>query len=157
MRSSAVILRWNLAGSSFGTDESTSVPLANSIFPRWRIAATTLKIASWERERERRGVLFETSVFLRFHVRKKLGRGYLLLSAYSNNIHSSPCGKIIMGITYTNQFVATWLVKIVKWFRICQLVLLNFLSTLTNISPKSYEKKSAFQQDLTSCGAAQRR
>lgn len=53
MSSSAVILRWNLACSSFGTDESTSFPLVKTILPRWRIAATTLKIASYKRERER--------------------------------------------------------------------------------------------------------
>ena len=31
--SSAVVLRWNLAWSSLGTDESTSFPLEKSIFP----------------------------------------------------------------------------------------------------------------------------
>lgn len=46
MRSSATVLRWNFDLSSLGTDESTSFPLVNSMLPIWRIAATTLKIAS---------------------------------------------------------------------------------------------------------------
>ena len=54
----------------------------------------------------------------------------LFLFAYPNNVHCSPCGKIIMCITYANQFIAIWLVKIVKWFGVSQLVLLNFLLTL---------------------------
>ena len=50
MRSSAVVWRWNLDSSSSRTDESVSSDFANLMFPRWRIAATTLKIASWEEE-----------------------------------------------------------------------------------------------------------
>lgn len=34
IKSSAVVLRWNQDFSSFGTDESISFPLANSMFPR---------------------------------------------------------------------------------------------------------------------------
>jgi len=45
-RSSAVTLRWNLDFSSLMTEESISSPFANSIFPRCKIAAITLKIAS---------------------------------------------------------------------------------------------------------------
>lgn len=50
MRSSAVIWRWNWDCSSFKTAESLSSSFAKLILPRWRIAATTLKIASWERD-----------------------------------------------------------------------------------------------------------
>lgn len=47
MRSSAAVLKWNQDFSSLGIDESISVPLANSIFPRCRMEATTRKIASY--------------------------------------------------------------------------------------------------------------
>lgn len=60
MRSSAAVLRWNWAWSSFGIDESTSFPLANSILPMWRIAATTLKIASWDRGRDSERMVIPT-------------------------------------------------------------------------------------------------
>jgi hypothetical protein len=53
MRRSAVIWRWNLDSSSSTIAESLSSPLAKSMLPRWRIAATTLNIASCKRERER--------------------------------------------------------------------------------------------------------
>lgn len=46
MKSSAAVLRWNLDLSSLGAEESGSLPSPNSIFPKWRIAATTLNIAS---------------------------------------------------------------------------------------------------------------
>lgn len=138
MRSSAVILRWNLALSSFGTDESISFPLANSIFPRWSIAATTLKIASWERAREKsEGGPSYLNVTNKLKL--SLKRMNLFLVTYPNNFHCSPCGKIIMCITYTNQVIAIWLVKIVKWFRVSQLVLLNFLLTLTTLDEFSNE------------------
>lgn len=52
---------------------------------------------------------------------------YLLFLTYSNNIHGSLSGEIIMSITYTNQFIAIWLIKIVKWFRVSQLVSLFLL------------------------------
>lgn len=44
IRSSAVVWRWNTEASSARTDESSSD--LNLTFPRWRIAATSLKIAS---------------------------------------------------------------------------------------------------------------
>ena len=63
MRSSAVIWRWNLDCSSSRTDESVSSDFANLMFPRWRIAATTLKIASWEEgEGDLLLILLESSV-----------------------------------------------------------------------------------------------
>ena len=142
MRRSAVILRWNLALSSFGTDESISFPLANSILPRWSIAATTLKIASWERERERERESSEggpSYLFVINQLKLSLKRMNLFLVTYPNNFHCSPCGKIIMRIAYTNQVIAIWLVKIVKWFRVSQLVLLNFLLTLTTLDEFSNE------------------
>ena len=46
MKSSAAVLRWNRDFSSLGTEESASLPSENSTFPKWRIAATTLNIAS---------------------------------------------------------------------------------------------------------------
>lgn len=46
MKSSAAVSRWNQDFSSLGKDESTSFPFLNSMFPRCKIAATTLKIAS---------------------------------------------------------------------------------------------------------------
>jgi hypothetical protein len=46
IRSSAVVWRWNFESSSARTDESVSSDFSNLMFPRWRIAATTLKIAS---------------------------------------------------------------------------------------------------------------
>lgn len=47
LSNSAVVLRWNIDLSSLITEESISFPLENSILPKWRIAATTLNIASW--------------------------------------------------------------------------------------------------------------
>lgn len=46
MKSSAAVLRWNWDLSSLGIEESASLPSENSTLPRWRIAATTLNIAS---------------------------------------------------------------------------------------------------------------
>lgn len=46
MKSSAAVFKWNLDFSSLGSEESGSLPFENSILPRWRIAATTLNIAS---------------------------------------------------------------------------------------------------------------
>jgi len=46
IRSSAVVSRWNLESLSARTDESVSSDFSNLMFPRWRIAAITLKIAS---------------------------------------------------------------------------------------------------------------
>jgi len=120
MRSSAVVCRWNLALSSFGTDESTSFPLANSILPIWRIAATTLKMASWEQDDRTKQRGGEQSFYTL--ARKKLHslflKKYLIFLTYSNNIHSSPSGKIFTSITYVSQFIAFWLVKVVKRSRI---------------------------------------
>lgn len=45
IRSSAVVWRWNMESSSARTDESVSSDFENLMFPRWRIAATSLKIA----------------------------------------------------------------------------------------------------------------
>jgi hypothetical protein len=54
IRSSAVVSRWNLESLSARTDESvSSSDFSNLMFPRWRIAAITLKIASWEQGRRR--------------------------------------------------------------------------------------------------------
>jgi len=47
MKSSAAVLRWNWDFSSLGTEESASLPSVNSTLPKWRIAATTLNIASY--------------------------------------------------------------------------------------------------------------
>ena len=133
MRRSAVIWRWNLDSSSFKIAESLSSPLAKSMLPRWRIAATTLKIASWEREREReRGIItgFTAFICLTYAANKCFipqQKQYLLFLTYSNNIHGSLSGEIIMSITYANQFIAIWLIKIVKWFRVSQLVFLFLL------------------------------
>ncbi|WVZ01007.1 hypothetical protein V8G54_027076 [Vigna mungo] len=46
MNNSAAVWRWKSDLSSFNFEESTSFPLTKSMFPRWRIAATTRKIAS---------------------------------------------------------------------------------------------------------------
>lgn len=129
MRRSAVIWRRNLDSSSFKIDESLSSPLAKSTLPRWRIAATTLKIASWERERD---IIPGFTEFIRLTYADKKWldpqqKHYLLFLTYSNNIHGSLSGEIIMSITYTNQFIAIWLIKIVKWFRVSQLVSLFLL------------------------------
>lgn len=115
MRSSAAIWRWNLDLSSFRIDESISFPLANSTFPRWRIAATTLKIASWQRKTS----YSNFTLFISNDATNKLRnpRLYLVLLTYSHNIHSSPSGKIVLSITYTDKFIATWLIQIVKRFR----------------------------------------
>lgn len=51
----------------------------------------------------------------------------LFLFANSNNIHSSPCCKIIMSIAYTDKLVALGLVEIMKGLWMAQLVLFNFL------------------------------
>lgn len=51
LRSSAVMLRWNLDFSFLMTEESTSSPFANSTFPICKTAATTLKIATWNRSK----------------------------------------------------------------------------------------------------------
>lgn len=131
MRRSAVIWRRNLDSSSFKIDESLSSPSAKSMLPRWRIAATTLKIASWERERER-DVIPGFTAFIRLTYADNnwldpQQKHYLLFLTYSNNIHGSLSGEIIMSITYTNQFIAIWLIKIVKWFRVSQLVSLFLL------------------------------
>jgi len=48
MNNSAAVWRWKSDLSSFNLEESTSFPLTKSMFPRWRIAATTRKIASCE-------------------------------------------------------------------------------------------------------------
>lgn len=45
--SSAAVWRWYTDFSSFNLEESTSFPLMKSMFPRWRIAATTRNIASY--------------------------------------------------------------------------------------------------------------
>jgi len=46
IKSSAAALRWNLAFSSFITDESTSLPFTKLMFPRWSTAATARNVAS---------------------------------------------------------------------------------------------------------------
>lgn len=46
IKSSDAVLKWNQDLSSSGSDESVSMPLTNSMFPKWRVAATTRKIAS---------------------------------------------------------------------------------------------------------------
>lgn len=43
---------------------------------------------------------------------------YLIFFTYSNNAHSSTGGKILMSIIYISQFIALWLIKVVKQFRI---------------------------------------
>jgi hypothetical protein len=50
--SSATVLRWTIDFSSLNLEESISFPLEKLMFPRWRIAATTLKIASLRSERD---------------------------------------------------------------------------------------------------------
>lgn len=107
MRSPETILRWNLDLSSFITDESISFPLAKSILPRWRIAATTLKIASWRKESEDKRVH-------NFNYINTCWKEYLLLFSDSNNIHSSPSGKVVLCVTHTNQIKALRLIKIME-------------------------------------------
>lgn len=51
----------------------------------------------------------------------------LLFFTDSNNVHRSPSGEIVVGITHTSQFMAFWLVEIVKCFWVSQLILLNIL------------------------------
>lgn len=63
MNSSAAVLKWNKDFSSLGTDESISFPFENSMLPRWRIAATTLNIASWEWKKVVRRKILETFYF----------------------------------------------------------------------------------------------
>ena len=62
LRSSAVIWRWKLDASSAKTDESDSSDFVNLMFPRCRIAATILKIASGEEE----GWIFITSYYSKY-------------------------------------------------------------------------------------------
>ena len=52
---------------------------------------------------------------------------FLFLFANSDNIHSSPCRKIIMSIAYTDKLVAFGLVQIMKGLWMAKLVLLNLL------------------------------
>lgn len=92
------------------------------------------------RERERESSEGGPSyLFVINQLKLSLKRMNLFLVTYPNNFHCSPCGKIIMRIAYTNQVIAIWLVKIVKWFRVSQLVLLNFLLRLTTLDEFSNE------------------
>lgn len=58
------------------------------------------------------------SILARTKLNPCLWNKYLIFVTYSNNTHSSTGGEILMSIIYISQFIALWLVKVVKRFRI---------------------------------------
>ena len=97
IRSSAAVFIWDLDSLSFGSDESGSLPFVSSILPKWRIAATTLKIASWNRVKQTYQRKPNAKVLNRV-TRSQVGHKnvpltyscYLLIRTNSNNIHGPP-------------------------------------------------------------------
>lgn len=159
MSSSDVILRWNVDCSSFRDDESASSPLENSIFPRWRMAATTLKIASCGDKRQKK-ISRSYIAINRWSENCKEETVNLFFFTYSNYIHSSSSSKILLCIIYTIKFVAARLVEIAKWLRIPQFKPLNILKKLIIIyhsKDSSDYRCGQLRQQPTSGGAAHRR
>lgn len=122
LSNSAVVLRWNLDFSSFMTEESTSSPFANSTFPRCRIAATTIKIASWK------NFYYQTECNTTHYILTYTSRNTnLLFLTDSNYIHSPSGCKIFLAIIYSIQLIATGLIQVMELFRVSQLKLLSLL------------------------------
>lgn len=124
LSSSAVTLRWNLDFSSLITEESTSAPFANSIFPRCKMAATTPKIASWKNYSSWK-MWMQPQVQYFFKLMEV--KTDLLFLADSNYIHGPYSCKVLLSIIYPIQCIAVWLIKVMIRFRFSQLKLFSDL------------------------------
>lgn len=113
--SSAAVWRWYTDFSSFNLEESTSFPLMKSMFPRWRIAATTRNIASYCKKFSLFNQIYtEMSMNTCFCWCWSRKSDYLLFLTDSYNVHGISGFQILPCIINICYFVTVRLIKIVK-------------------------------------------
>lgn len=127
MKRSAAVCKWDRDFSSFGSEESSSFPSANSMFPKWRIAATIRKIASWKAYHEAKyGWGIALQVFFPFTTTSDI---YLFTGTDSHDIHCPSSFQVFFCIIYPIKLIAVRLIKIMVRPWIFQFVFLNILES----------------------------
>ena len=129
MKSSAAVLRWNWDFSSLGAEESSSFPSPNSMFPKWRMAATTLNIASCKTcQNECKQNCSSSAKILNWLLGKPWT--YLLISTHAYNTHSSSGFRVFFSVIHPIKFNAIRLVEIVKWSSLSQFIFFTYLTVI---------------------------